>query len=171
MFLFWWQTLENEIISHTRRPWWRLVWRRQCSTKTNSWNMIGIGNGGVYCLTSMSGILIYILITGDRNAFVKCSTIYLLSIWHPVSGERRSWMMSPITLPLSQISGCLLVRGRSCGKRRRSLESFAMPLAKTGRSRWILPADKWLTRETTSTSTTESEIQWRHLGPGKIYVT
>lgn len=43
MLSFWWQTSENEIFSHTRRPRWKLVWRRQCSTKINFWNMTGRG--------------------------------------------------------------------------------------------------------------------------------
>lgn len=43
LFLFWWQMLEEEIISHTKRPWWRLAWRRLSSTKTNCWNMTRIG--------------------------------------------------------------------------------------------------------------------------------
>lgn len=92
-----------------------------------------------------------------------CKTIYPPSILYPVSGERRFWMTSPITLRATQISGCLLARGRSCGRRRRSSETFATPLARTGRSPWTLLGDKCLTRGITSMSTTKSEAQWRPL--------
>lgn len=102
---------------------------------------------------------IWILLTVDTFAkqFIRHSILY------PVSGERRFWMTSPITLRATQISGCLLVRGRSCGRRRRSSETFATPLARTGRSPWTLLGDKCLTRGTTSMSTTKSEAQWRPL--------
>lgn len=77
-----------------------------------------------------------------------------------VSEERRSWMMSPITLPLNPISGCHPASEKSWGKRKRSSENFAMPLARTGRSHWTLLVDKWLMTETISTSTTTSKIMW-----------
>ena len=78
----------------------------------------------------------------------------------PVSGERRFWMMSRITLPLTPISGCHPMSEKSWGKKKRSWEIFATCLARTGRSHWILLAEKWLMRETTSTSITTSKIIW-----------
>lgn len=70
-FSFWWQTLENEIFSHTRRPWWKLVWRKQQSTKINFWNMTERGK-------------IFKNICGLRQNFhlsVKNSNVHFESCW------------------------------------------------------------------------------------------
>lgn len=76
------------------------------------------------------------------NTFAKCFITDLSSIWYLVSGERRFWMTSLITLQATQISGCLLVREKSYGRKRRSSETCATPHAKTERSPWTLLGDK-----------------------------
>lgn len=66
--------------------------------------------------------------------------------------------MSQIILQLNPISGCHPVSEKSWGKRKKSSENFAMRLARTGRSHWILLVDKWLMKETTSKSTITSKM-------------
>ena len=176
LFLFCWQTLEKEIIFHTRRPWWRPVWRRQSSTKRSCWNTTGIGiiktvsQGKSFtrkdrltarCAVSTLQLDILITVEGNHETWWLHWPVYLLSPSTPVSGERRFWMMSRITLPPNPISGCHPVSETSWGRKKRSSESFGMPLARTGRSHWTLPAAKWRKREQTWTNTTTSKLMWR----------
>lgn len=168
LFLFWWQTEEKEITSNTKRPKWRLAWRRLYSTKKNCWNMTRIGiKHTVHIRVSQEWICLLLCVlcshlnstfwlhaVGERNTYL----FLYRPLKTPVSAERRFSMTSRTTLPRNPISGCPPTSEKSWGNRKRSWENFATPLARTGRSRWTLPVDKCWTMETTSTSTTTSEI-------------